>query len=120
MIKINRRELLKLSASALVAVLASPFSSAQTNTAPVGVGSKAGAAAAPVIDSNISYNAGWVVPLDDKAALLELEARKTKERDDLAKQKAGVGTDPAAAPKENSKSIGSRFQEVLGKIKNFF
>jgi len=118
--KINRRDILKLSAGALVTVLASPFLSAQTNTAPVGVGLKTGASSSSVIDGNISYNAGWVVPLDDKAALLELESKKTKERDDLAKQKAGASSDSTAAQKENSKSIGGRFQEVLAKIKSFF
>jgi hypothetical protein len=117
---INRREILKLSAGALVAVLASPFLSAQTNTNPVGAGPKTGVVPSTAIDGNISYNAGWVVPLEDKAGLLELEAKKTKERDDLVKQKAGSPTDSSGAAKDQSKSIGKRFQELLGKVKSFF
>lgn len=118
--KINRREILKLSAGALVAVLASPFLSAQTNTNPVGAGPKTGVVPSTAIDGNISYNAGWVVPLEDKAGLLELEAKKTKERDDAIKQKAGAGSDSGSSPKESSKSIGKRFQEIVGKVKAWF
>lgn len=115
--KINRREILKLSAGALIAALVSPLISAQSGKAPSVVASELAAAK---VDSNISYNAGWVVPLEDKAGLLELEAKKTKERDDLVKQKAGTPTDSSGAAKDQSKSIGKRFQELLGKVKSFF
>ena len=118
--KINRREILKLSVGALVAVLASPFLSAQTNTNPVGAGPKTGVVPSTAIDGNISYNAGWVVPLEDKALLLELEIRKTKERDDLIKQKAPASGDPSLATKESSKSLGKRFQEAFAKFKSWF
>ena len=115
--KINRREILKLSAGALITVLVSPLISAQSGKAPSAV---AGELAAAKVDGNISYNAGWVVPLEDKAGLLELEAKKTKERDDAIKQKSGAGTDANASPKESSKSIGKRFQELVGKVKAWF
>ena len=115
--KINRREILKLSAGALIAALVSPLISAQSGKAP---SSMAPELAAAKIDGNISYNAGWVVPLEDKAGLLELEAKKTKERDDAIKQKAGAGSDSGSSPKESSKSIGKRFQEIVGKVKAWF
>lgn len=115
--KMNRRELLKLSAGALIAALASPFISAQSAKAVPPAG---GSVAATKVDGNISYNAGWVVPLEDKAPLLELEARKSKERDDMAKQKTGTSSESTSPPKDGSKSIGVRFQEILGKVKKFF
>jgi len=116
---IKRREVLKLSAGALMAVLVSPFLSAQTNQAPAAVGTNLSKVPSSAISGNISYNAGWVVPLEDKAPLLDLEAKKTKERDDLAKQKAASG-DSAATSKESSKSLGKRFQETLAKFKSWF
>ena len=115
--KINRREILKLSAGALIAALVSPLISAQSGKTP---SSAAAELAAAKVDGNISYNAGWVVPLEDKAGLLELEAKKTKERDDAIKQKAGAGSDSGSSPKESSKSIGKRFQELVGKVKAWF
>jgi hypothetical protein len=115
--RINRREILKLSAGALMAAFVSPLISAQSSKAPSSVAPELAAAK---VDGNISYNAGWVVPLEDKAGLLELEAKKTKERDDLVKQKAGAPTDSSSVAKDQSKSIGKRFQELLGKVKNFF
>lgn len=115
--KMNRREVLKLSAGALIAALASPFISAQSAKVASPAG---GGMAATKVDGNISYNAGWVVPLEDKALLLELEARKSKERDDMAKQKTGASSESTSPPKDGSKSIGVRFQEILGKVKKFF
>ena len=115
--KINRREIIKLSAGALIAALISPLISAQSGKAPSAVASELAAAK---VDGNISYNAGWVIPLEDKASLLELEAKKTKERDDVIKQKAGAGADSGSSPKEGSKSIGKRFQELVGKVKGWF
>lgn len=118
--KINRREILKLSAGTLVAVLVSPFLSAQTNTTPVGTGPKTGIAPSSAIDGNISYNAGWVVPLEDKSGLLDLEARKTKEIEELKKQKAGTAPAAASGAKEESKSFSKRVQDIFGKVKNLF
>ena len=118
--KINRREILKLSASSLVAVLVSPFLSAQTNTTSEGAGPKTGIAPSSVVDGNISYNAGWVVPLEDKSGLLDLEARKTKEVEELKKQKAGTAPAAAIGAKEESKSFSKRVQDIFGKVKNLF
>ena len=115
--KINRREILKLSAGALIAALVSPLISAQSGKATSSVAPELAAAK---VDGNISYNAGWVVPLEDKASLLELETKKTKERDDAIKQKSGAGADANASTKESSKSIGKRFQEALAKFKSWF
>jgi predicted nicotinamide N-methyase len=119
--KINRRQILQLGAGSLLAALASPFIGssvyAQGNKSPAAVAADVSAAK---LDGNITYNAGWVVPMEDKAALLEVEAKKTKEREALAKQKAGNSPEGSTLPKEKSKSVADRFQEVLGKIKNFF
>jgi len=119
--KINRRKILQLGAGSLLAVLASPFlgssAFAQGNKSPVAVATDASAAK---LDGNVTYNAGWVVPMEDKAGLLEVEAKKNKEREALVKQKAGNSSEGSVPPKEKSKSISDRFQEVLGKIKGFF
>jgi len=112
----NRRELLKLSATSLFAVMASPFVSAQNNVSSAG---PKGASVAPAIDGNISYNAGWVVPLEDKNPLLELEAIKTKERQEAVKQKANTAANSAPS-KDKPKSISDKFQDIVGKVKNFF
>ena len=117
--KINRRQILKLSAGTLLTALVSPLISAQSGKAPSASSAPSDLTAAKV-DGNISYNAGWVVPLEDKVGLLELEAKKTKERDDALKQKAGAGADSGSSPKESSKSIGKRFQEFVGKVKAWF
>ena len=103
-----------------MAVLASPFLAAQTNQASAAVGTNSSTVPSSAIDGNISYNAGWVVPLEDKTPLLDLEAKKTKERDDLAKQKGTGSGDSSATSKESSKSIGKRFQETLAKFKSWF
>ena len=121
--KINRRQILQLGAGSLLAMLASPFMGssvfAQGGKSPVATAAAADSSAAK-LDGNVTYNAGWVVPMEDKAALLEVEAKKTKEREALAKQKAGNGPEGSVPPKEKSKSVADRFQEVLGKIKNLF
>jgi len=118
--KINRRQILQLGAGSLMAALASPF----MGSPAFAQGSKSPAAAADSsvarLDGNVTYNAGWVVPMEDKAALLEVEAKKNKEREALVKQKAGNSPDGSPPPKEKSKSVADRFQEVLGKIKSFF
>ena len=119
--KINRRQILQLGAGSLLAILASPFMGssafAQGNKIPAAVAADASAAK---LDGNVTYNAGWVVPMEDKAALLEVEAKKNKEREALVKQKAGNSPEGSAPPKEKSKSMSDRFQDVLGKIKSFF
>lgn len=117
--KINRRQILQLGAGSLLTALASPF----IGTFAFAQGNKSSAAAdtsTAKLDGNVTYNAGWVVPVEDKAALLEVEAKKTKEREALTNQKAGPSSEGSALPKEKSKSVADRFQDVLGKIKSFF
>ena len=67
----------------------------------------------------MTYNAGWVVPLEDRSGLLELEARKNKEFEELKKSK-GPESAPAEASKEKPKSWADKFQSVIGKVKSFF
>lgn len=112
----NRRDLLKLSASTFIAVFVSPFVAAQNLSES---SAKASELSKPVLDGNISYNAGWVVPLEDKSALLELEAKKNKEKEELAKQKSG-SADAQAATKDKPKTFSDKFQDALNKVKNFF
>ena len=113
----NRRHILRLGMSGLVAAITSPFVLAQPS--PANSASAAGVSpVAPVkLDGTVTYNAGWVVPLEDRAPLLDLESKKTKEQEELAKK--GVKTGEASAPKDK-KSFADRFQEVVGKVKNFF
>lgn len=119
--KIHRRQILQLGAGSLLAALASPFMGssvfAQGNKSPATVAADVSTAK---LDGNVTYNAGWVIPMEDKAPLLEVEARKTKEREVLVKQKAGTNPEGTPSAKEKSKSVADRFQEMLGKIKNFF
>lgn len=111
----NRRELLKVGALALLASMLKPVVFAQSSNVYVSNANTA----EPKIDGNISYNAGWVVPLEDKSPLLELEAKKNKEKEDAAKQKADV-TLNSQSPKERSKSFSDRMQGLLDKLKNLF
>jgi hypothetical protein len=114
--KMNRRDLLKLSGSTFITVLVSPFISAQT---PSEGSKKASELSKPTLDGNITYNAGWVVPLEDKSALLELEAKKNKEKEDLAKQKSG-SNDALTTSKDKPKKFSDKLQDALNKVKNFF
>ena len=112
--KINRREVLKLGVGVLTAAVISPFAFSQSNK----VNGSSGGESNPKLDGVVTYNAGWIVPLEDRSGLLELEAKKNKDAES-AKQKTASATPPANS-KENSKSIGSRFQEALAKVKSFF
>ena len=115
--KINRRNILKLGLSSLFATCLSPLALAQSSNPG---SSSVAASPAPKLEGTVSYNAGWVVPLEDKAPLLELEAKKNKEREDLNKQKSGSKSDVTADAKEKPKSLSDKAQNLLTKIKNFF
>lgn len=115
---LGRRQALKLGASSLLAVVVSPIvfgqpakSSAASSTAVQG---------APKVDGVVSYNAGWVINLEDKAPLLEIEAKKTKEQEELAKQKAGKTSDANAQVKDKPKSLTDKMQDFVSKIKAYF
>jgi len=112
----NRRQILKLGFGSAIAAMVSPWVMGQSSKATAVASNSASAA----VDDTISYNAGWVIQLDDKARLLEIEDRRTREQEELAKQKAGKQSDGATAPKEKSKSIGDKIQDWVGKIKNIF
>lgn len=112
----NRRQILKLGLSSTIIAMVSPWVMGQSGKTPSAVSNSSSVA----IDDTISYNAGWVIQLDDKVRLLEIEARKNQEKEDLAKQKSGKQSDFDPASKEKPKSIGSKLQDWAGKIKNFF
>ena len=59
------------------------------------------------------------MPLEDRAGLLELEAKKNKEHEELKKGKPAevVSAEP---PKEKPKSFMDKVQGFVGKVKNFF
>lgn len=113
----SRRNILKIGVAASMISYLTPIIFAQNSQNKF---SLASAAPEISIDGNISYNAGWVIPLEDKPALLDLESKKTKEREDLAKKKTGASSSEAANINAESKSFGKRFQDGLAKLKNWF
>ena len=116
----NRRQFLWSTTALVASSLVSKFVGAQTadpkTTAPL---------TAPVkIEGNIGYNAGWVIPLEDQKALLELEAQKKK-----AAEAKDASTKPAApaAPaiteasgKAAKKTWGEKAQGWLDSVKSWF
>lgn len=116
----NRRQFLWSTTALVASSLVSKFVGAQTadpkSTAPL---------TAPVkIEGNIGYNAGWVIPLEDQKALLELEAQKKK-----AAEAKDASTKPAApaAPaiteannKPAKKTWGEKAQGWLDSVKSWF
>lgn len=107
----NRREILKLSIGTVFATLVSPFAIGQGGDKVV-----TGNFQLPAnkLNDTVTYNAGWIIPLEDKAQLLELEAKKSSE------QKAVKPADTAAPAKDKPKTIADRYQEFIGKVKSFF
>jgi hypothetical protein len=116
----NRRQFLWSTTALVASSLVSKFVGAQTadpkSTAPL---------TAPVkIEGNIGYNAGWVIPLEDQKALLELEAQKKK-----AAEAKDASTKPAApaAPaiteasgKAAKKTWGEKAQGWVDSVKSWF
>jgi hypothetical protein len=107
----NRREILKLGFSATITALVSPFVMGQASDKVI-----TGNFQLPAnkLNDTVTYNAGWVVPLEDRAQLLELEAKKSTE------QKAAKPVDSTPAVKDKPKTIADRYQEFIGKVKSFF
>ena len=107
----NRREILKLSLSAAITALVSPFAMGQASDKVV-----TGNFQLPAnkLNDTVTYNAGWIVPLEDRAQLLELESKKSSE------QKTAKPADQAAVVKDKPKTIADRYQEFVGKVKSFF
>lgn len=114
----NRRQVLKLTAGSLLAALMSPIVFGQASKAPAP--SSTAVQEASKIDGVISYNAGWVINLEDKAPLLEIEAKKNKEQEELTKQKAGKASDATAQVKDKPKSLTDKMQDFVSKIKAYF
>jgi hypothetical protein len=132
---ITRRSLFKLLAGTAATYLASwPGHSAfaqTTKSVSKEVIVPSAATIAPKLDGTVSYNAGWVINLEDRAELLEVEAKKTKLHDEKKAQKKPeqpIKTDapvssasvPAAAPKEPSKDWSTRWNKWVGKVKEWF
>lgn len=109
----NRREILKLSFGTAIAALVSPFVVGQPSGSDKAVPGNYQLPANKLSDT-VTYNAGWIVPLEDRAQLLELESKKSTE------QKAAKPVDQATAVKDKPKTISDRYQEFLGKVKSFF
>ena len=132
---ITRRSLFKLLAGSAATYLApwlghSAF--AQTTKAVSKEVIAPAAAIAPKLDGTVSYNAGWVINLEDRAELLEVEAKKTKLQEEKKDQKKpdqpikteGPITPSASAPiavlKEPSKDWSTRWNKWVGKVKEWF
>lgn len=116
--RLNRRQVLKLGVGSFLAALMNPIVFGQSTKPPVGSGAVIDGSSK--VDGVVSYNAGWVIPLEDKAPLLEVEAKKTKEQEELAKQKAGKSADALAPAKDKPKSISDKLQDFVSKIKAYF
>ena len=115
----NRRHLLKLGASSVLAAFMSPLAFGQSNSSNAAATSAAQSTVSKM-DGVVSYNAGWVIPLEDKAPLLEVEARKNKEKQESDKAKSANPSAKAGDSADKSKSLSGKFQELLGKIKGYF
>ena len=133
---ITRRSLFKLLAGSAVGYLAPWLANsafAQTTKSVIKeVIVPSAATIAPKLDGTVSYNAGWVINLEDRAELLEVEAKKTKLQEDKKDQKKpdqpikteGPITPSASAPiavlKEPSKDWSTRWNKWVGKVKEWF
>ena len=130
---ITRRSLFKLLAGSAATYLAPwlGYSAFAQTTKPVSKDVIAPAAAiAPKLDGTVSYNAGWVINLEDRAELLEVEAKKTKLQEDKKAQKKPdqpiktespvAASVPPVTPKESGKDWSTRWNKWLGKAKEWF
>ena len=132
--QITRRSILKLATSSVVGYLApwlgkSAFAQT-TKSVSKEVGAPSAATIAPKLDGTVSYNAGWVINLEDRAELLEVEAKKTKLQEEKKAQKkpeqpnkieVPVTTSAPTEPtKESSKDWSARWNKWVGKVKEWF
>ena len=134
--QLTRRSILKLATGSVVGYLApwlgkSAFAQT-TKSVSKEVSAPSAAAIAPKLDGTVSYNAGWVINLEDRAELLEVEAKKTKLQEEKKAQKKpdqpikteGPITTSASAPiavlKEPSKDWSTRWNKWVGKVKEWF
>lgn len=73
-------------------------------------------AASKAPEGLVSFNAGWVIPVEDKPALLALEQTKIKEAQAAQPQSAAQN----APVKPANKSWTDKAQEAWSKVKGFF
>ena len=131
---ITRRSLLKLLAGSGAAYLVPWLGQSAFAQTTKAVGKEViappAAAIIPKLDGTVSYNAGWVINLEDRAELLEVEAKKTKLQEEKKAQKKPdqpIKTEgpitpsaPVAVPKEPSKDWSTRWNKWVGKVKEWF
>jgi len=131
---ITRRSIFKLTAVSVVGYLVPWLGQSAFAQTLKAVGKEAiappAAAIVPKLDGTVSYNAGWVINLEDRTELLEVEAKKTKLQEEKKVQKKPeqpIKTDApvsaaasAPAPKEPSKDWSTRWNKWVGKVKEWF
>jgi hypothetical protein len=133
---ITRRSLLKLLAGSGAAYLVPWLGQSAFAQTTKAVGKEViappAAAIIPKLDGTVSYNAGWVINLEDRTELLEVEAKKTKLQEDKKAQKkpeqpiktevpiTPSASAPVAAPQEPSKDWSTRWNKWVGKVKEWF
>ena len=133
---ITRRSLLKLLAGSGAAYLVPWIGQSAFAQTTKAVGKEViappAAAIIPKLDGTVSYNAGWVINLEDRTELLEVEAKKTKLQEEKKAQKKPdqpIKTDapippsasaPTEPPKESSKDWATRWNKWIGKVKEWF
>ena len=134
--QITRRSILKLATSSVVGYLvpwlAKSAFAQTTKSVSKEVITPSATAIAPKLDGTVSYNAGWVINLEDRTELLEVDAKKTKLQEEKKAQKkpdqpikteapippsASAPTEP---PKEPSKDWSTRWNKWVGKVKEWF
>ena len=114
----HRRQLFKLGLSAALVSLVSPFVFSQPD-GNVKNQTSGHSAAGNKLDDTVTYNAGWIVLIEDKAQLQELESKKTKEQEEL-KQKGAKLAGQNEAQKGGAKTFSDKYQEMINKVKSFF
>ena len=109
----KRRSFLKLGVGASLAMLLANLgvSIAASPDAPKAVDGA-------VVQGAVTYNAGWVINLEDRAALLELEESKKKALE--AKTATQTSTANSVEQKPAKKSFSEKVQDWLGKAKSWF
>jgi hypothetical protein len=131
---ITRRSLFKLLAGSAVGYLApwlanSAFAQT-TKSVSKEVIAPSAATITPKLDGTVSYNAGWVINLEDRAELLEVEVKKTKLQEEKKAQKKPdqpiktespvAASAPPVTPKESGKDWSTRWNKWIGKAKEWF
>ena len=133
--QIMRRSILKLATGSVVGYLvpwlAKSAFAQTTKSVSKEVITPSATAIAPKLDGTVSYNAGWVINLEDRTELLEVEAKKTKLQEEKKAQKkpeqpnkteapVSAAAASAPAPKEPSKDWSTRWNKWVGKVKEWF